>query len=148
MTKEELRPYIEKWSTKYDCPANIIYGVMKKESGLNHIVVRYENNYKWLYKPGEVKPATCSFDTEIVLQKVSYGLMQVMGAVFREYGFVGWLTELVNDVDRQVQYGVKHLSKKIKKYGLNGGISAYNAGIPSSTNQSYVNDVLKYSKEW
>lgn len=148
MTKDELKPYIIKWGEKYGVSPDIIYGVIMKESGGIPWAIRYERNYRWLYEPNKVKPSICSTESEEMLQKCSWGLMQVMGAVFREYGFTGWLTELATDVDRQIQYGVKHLSKKIKKYGVDRGISAYNAGIPVSSNASYVEGVKKFARSW
>ncbi len=140
---------IRKWSAKYEVDPALVYGVMMAEShGIPH-VVRYEKNYPWLFNPHGVKPLDCSLATETNLQQISWGCMQVMGATFRELGYRGWLTLLVNDTDRQVQYGVKYLAKQIKRFGsVERGVSAYNAGRPTKENQSYVNRVLNYMREW
>jgi soluble lytic murein transglycosylase-like protein len=148
MTKEELKTYIEKWATKYEIDPAIVFGIVMKESQGLPWAIRYEPAYKWLFEVNKVKPSICSVYTEEMLQKCSWGLMQVMGAVFREYGFEGWLTELATDIDRQIQYGTKHLAKKIKKYGVDRGISAYNAGVPISGNREYVEEVKKYARAW
>jgi soluble lytic murein transglycosylase-like protein len=86
-----------------------------------------------------------------MLQKTSFGLMQVMGAVFREYGFEGWLSQIVTSPELQLEFGCKHLSKKIRRYGKESGIAAYNAGSPRRkpdgkfVNQYYVDNVLRYA---
>jgi hypothetical protein len=102
----------------------LVYAVCRQESALNPLAVRFEPDYRWLWKPKEVKPRTCSLNTERALQKMSFGLMQVMGAVFREYGYQGWLTEIIARPDLQLDFGCKHLAKKIRKYGPDSGILA------------------------
>lgn len=139
---------------RFKIPASIVYGVCMTESGLEPLSVRYEPNYRWLFKPQEVRVKGCSVNTETMMQKTSWGLMQVMGAVFREYGYRGWLTAIINDVNAQVEFGCRHLSKKIVKYGQSAGILAYNSGSPIKnkaggfTNQYYLDKVLDASKQW
>lgn len=137
---------------KHNINSAIVYGIIKAESGYNGkfelTAARYEPTYQWLYKPQEVKPAICSLATETCLQRTSIGLMQVMGAVYREYGYRGWLTDLFKNIKLQLDYGCKHLAGKIKRYGELRGISAYNAGSPTSSNAGYVAKVVAYSKEW
>jgi hypothetical protein len=135
--------------------ADYAYGVCMAESNLNPYAVRYEPNFKWLWKPREVKPAGCSMDTETALQRTSIGLMQVMGAVYREMGYKGWLTEILASPKVQLTYGCDFLFRKIKKYGLEAGICAYNSGSPryledgkTFVNQYYLDRVLRYSSEW
>jgi soluble lytic murein transglycosylase-like protein len=83
-----------------------------------------------------------------MLQKTSIGLMQVMGGVYRQYGYKGWLSAIFSSPENQLDYGCRHLAAKIEKYGLSPGISAYNAGSPTNANQAYVDRVLKYAEEW
>lgn len=147
-TKLQLKPFIEKWAEKFAIDPALVYGVIMAESAGDSLAARFEPNYRYLLTPSLVRPAICSIQTEEILQKISIGLMQVMGAVYREYGYRGWLTSLFNDVDRQIQYGTKHLSKKVKKYGKARGISAYNAGVPTNKNTDYINKVLKFASEY
>jgi len=148
---DKINEQIVKFSKKYGLNPTIVYGICKQESTLNPLAARHEPDYKWVWKPKEVKPQFCSIDTERMLQKTSFGLMQVMGAVYREHGFTGWLTEVASNVELQLDYGCKHLSKKIAKYGRDGGIVAYNSGIPRTgtdgkyVNQYYLDNVLKYA---
>ena len=147
---EIIRSYADVNQVRRD----IVYGICARESAFDPFACRYEPNYRWLYSPSKVKPATCSLDTETMLQKTSWGLMQVMGGVFREYGFKGWLSSIPADPRIQLQYGCMHLATKIRKYGMEGGIAAYNAGIPDANrdgaidNPAYVQAVLKFSKEY
>ena len=128
----------------------LVYAVCRQESALSPLAVRFEPHYRWLWKPKEVKPRTCSLDTERALQKMSFGLMQVMGAVFREYGYQGWLTEVIVRPDLQLDFGCKHLANKIRKYGPDRGILAYNSGSPRKNsagayiNQYYLDNVMKF----
>jgi len=121
------------------------------ESGGETQAVRYEPKYKWLVNPAKVKPANCTKETEIVLQKTSWGLLQVMGAVAREYGFQGWLTELLNPA-RNLYYGIVHLITLEErgqtalgdKYNLDALISDYNDGTwRRMNNLEYVEKVKK-----
>jgi hypothetical protein len=150
MNRTEIISLIDEMAEKHGLEAGIVYGVCMQESQLNFLAVRYEPHYRWLWKPQEVRPRICSLETERTLQKMSFGLMQVMGAVFREYGFSGWLTNVVSSPRVQVEYGCKHLAKKIQKYGPDKGILAYNSGSPRKNaageyvNQYYLDNVLKY----
>lgn len=132
---------------------SIVYGVCKKESMFDQFAIRYELRYRYTINAHQLKPSICSATTELVLQKCSIGLMQVMGAVYREYGYSGWLSGLFINAETQLFYGCKHLSSKIDKYGLEKGIASYNSGTPiykkgELINQRYVDDVLLYSKEY
>lgn len=139
------------FARKHSLPPEIVYGVCVQESRLIPIAARFEPGYRWLYKVEEVCPPLCSKATEKNLQMTSFGLMQVMGAVYREYGYKGWLTALFNDTESQLEYGCRHLARKVKKYGLNEGILAYNAGSPRKNasgryvNEDYLKNILRHS---
>jgi len=154
MTKEEIKPYVEKYARLYGLKPEIVYGVCVQESGLNPYAARFEPNYKWLFRPSKVKPLLCSAVTEETCQKISWGLMQIMGAVFRELGFQGWLTEVLSSIDIQLDYGCRLLSVKINKYGLHDGILSYNSGSPIKgkdgkfINEHYYEGVIKHSQTY
>lgn len=91
--------------------------------------------------------------SEYIGQATSWGLMQVMGTVAREYHFSGWLTELCKP-SVGLEYGCTHLKAKIDRYGsVEAGIAAYNAGNvrknPDGTyvNQKYVSRVISIWKQ-
>ncbi|MBF0205196.1 MAG: lytic transglycosylase domain-containing protein [Desulfamplus sp.] len=154
-TPDTLKERIKVQAANFGLDPAIVYGICKQESGLNSAAVRFEPHYKWLFKPESVRPKICSVDTETVLQKTSFGLMQVMGAVFREYGYSDWLSVLPSSPETQLHYGCKHLSNLKRRFPKdNDYISAYNQGSPRKKtdrtyeNQHYVDNVLKYSKKW
>lgn len=93
-------------------------------------------------------------DAEFWGQQTSWGLMQVMGAVAREYGFKGkFLSELCDPVVG-VWHGCKKLAALRRRYAvLEDVIAAYNAGSPRKdihgryVNQPYVDKVLGRLKD-
>lgn len=135
-------------------PPALVLGIIETESGGNPCAARYEQNYRWTI-PSARRPGNCTQNTETVMQKTSWGLMQVMGAVAREYGYSGWLNSLT-DPETNITVGVTHLEKLhkrfFKKHGMGGVIAAYNAGSPrvgtdgKFVNQKYV-DLVKANAE-
>lgn len=149
LSKRTLKDLIEKYAAKHGLLAATVYAVVMAESGGDPGAARYESHWRWFSDPNKkLKPRTCSDPTEKILQMISIGLMQVMGANYREMGYQGWLTALFADPDAQMDYGCKFLKGKVAKYGLDGGISAYNAGSPTSSNQAYVDKVKRLAVAW
>lgn len=149
----EVMEFIKEYADQYGIPRKIAYGVCMKESGMNQFACRFEPLYKYLYSVESIHPTIESHATEKVLQMTSIGLMQVMGSVYREMGYKGWLSALFASPELQIMYGCRHLAGKIKKYGLTNGIAAYNSGSPvlingKLKNQDYVNDVLAFSDQY
>jgi soluble lytic murein transglycosylase-like protein len=152
---ENIKKAIKAKAEKHGLDPAIVYGVCMQESTLNPYAVRFEPKYRWLvYNTANLKPRECSIETEYALQKTSFGLMQVMGAVIREQGVSGWLTQAVGNVDMQLEYGCRHLKKKIQRYGLMEGILSYNSGSPRKDasgkyfNQYYYDRVTKFARGW
>lgn len=139
-------------AAKHGLPPWLVWAVCRQESAFDRCACRYEDRYRWLFDPSKVKPRICSLATEEIFQKTSWGLMQVMGAIYREYGYKGWLSAIPEDVESQLEYGCMHLAGKIKKYGLEGGIVSYNAGSPRKgddgkyVNQHYLDSVLSHKE--
>jgi len=133
-----------------------IMGIIETESSFNPYACRYEPNYKWLYKPEEFYVSYSStVETEIQFQKCSLGLMQLMGAVYREYGYKRPLPAVFEDIEAQVSYGIKHFAKFYHRYeSITAAIASYNAGSPRKTqtgryvNQRYVDKVLDNAQKW
>jgi len=105
----------------------LIAAFCKVESDYNTWAVRYEPEYRWLY--GDVRAMS---PTERKSQMMSYGLMQIMGAVARERGFKErYLTQLCTP-SIGITFGVKHLAwlRDSKGYSGDDLVSAYNQGSP------------------
>ena len=146
---------IKYYSNEYKLDTRIVYGICVTESSLQITAARFEPGYRYFYNPEEVRQKGCNVITEKAFQATSWGIMQVMGAVYRELGFRGILPLILSDIDTQLKYGCMHLSN-LKKRNPNGSdyIAAYNAGKPirditgKYKNQDYVNTVLKYSSKY
>lgn len=132
----------------------LLAAICMKESGGRRYAQRYEPGYRWLYKPDVfAKGLGCTLETEKIGQSTSYGLMQVMGAVFREYDFSGWFGQAF-DCETNINCGARHLARFLKRYDAPLAIACYNAGSPvyiddakTLKNQAYVDDVLKLWNE-
>lgn len=95
------------------------------------------------------RPSYSSRDTEWWGQQASWGPMQIMGAVAREYGFAGHFPLLCGPMG--VTFGCMHLSRLAGRFheahGWEGVAAAYNAGTPRHRpggtweNQAYVDKV-------
>jgi soluble lytic murein transglycosylase-like protein len=107
----------------------LVCAVIDKESEWDTWAVRYEpdflSRYVWpLYRVGKLPL------TEAHLRSMSFGLMQVMGQVAREFGFAGkFLTELC-DPRVGVEFGCRVLAKRLAEHGgiRNAALLAYNGG--------------------
>ena len=98
-----LRPTVKKKAKIYGLDPKLVAAIVYQESRGNIYATRYEPNFKRRYLDGKSKERLRgywpkqipTYDTEIMLRATSFGPMQVMGQVAREYGFEGqYLTEL------------------------------------------------------
>ena len=148
MTKIPHQDLIIVIANKHLLNPNLVAALVQTESSYNSDAVRYEKNYRWTLDPEKYcRPLKISQATELELQKFSWGLMQVMGAVSREHGYTGPLHRLCNP-DLGLEYGCLHFAKYFRKYNdLAKAISAYNGGPGavksdgSFSNQSYVDKI-------
>ena len=132
--------------TKID-PA-LVLGIIQVESGGDPNTARYEQNYRWVMRQAR-RPEACTENTETVLQKTRWGLMQVMGAEARELCYSGWLSRLI-DPELNIMTGICRLQTLFalwgEEQGMDGVIASYWGGAPRVTetgfvNQSYVDAV-------
>ena len=144
-------------SRQADLPPEMILAIIETESDGNPYAATYHANYSWINMQTK-RPAACHPNTESVLQRTAWGLMQIMGATARDMGFDEWLTELTIPVVN-IAIGMKYLAglseRYLESHGIDGVIAAYNAGSPKKTadgkyrNQAYVDKVknlmLKYA---
>lgn len=91
-------------------------------------------------------------DAEWWGQQASWGLMQVMGAVAREYGLKERFLTILCDPSRGVRYGCLFLKALLARYpgDVEDAVAAYNAGSARRAvsgkyvNQPYVDSVMSY----
>ncbi len=128
---------------------NLAIAIAGHESNFNCEVVRYEPDWEYIVQVAENSDRlVITYNTELVLQKCSWGAMQIMGSVTRELGFKGQLSTLVYPTNG-VNYGCRKLALLLKKYPNEfDAVSSYNQGSPKKEsnglykNQLYVNDVM------
>ncbi|MHA1827800.1 MAG: lytic transglycosylase domain-containing protein [Candidatus Heimdallarchaeaceae archaeon] len=156
-SKDSLIRIIKEEAKFKNLPDSILLGLVQVESGFNPFAVRYEPNYKYVKIVESLKPKNCSNNTEINLQKTSWGLFQIMGGTARYLGFDGWLTKLIIP-EINIEYGTLYFAtlyrRYVAKYGIAGVIAAYNAGSPrfddngNLINQHYVDKVMFNARNW
>ncbi len=126
----------------FSLPLGLVKAICFVESSFNEYALRYEPGYKWLVGSEEKLTAT-----ERMGQMCSWGLMQLMGGVAREYGYTGDFPRLcVPEVN--LNFGMMHVQKFYRKYqNWPDTIASYNAGRPVRigavyANQQYVDKVM------
>lgn len=134
---------------RFDVDPSLVRAVIHVESDWHPLRTRYEPNWKYLVTP-EVfaKSLGITNPTEVVMQSMSWGPMQVMGSVARELGFKDYLQKL-SEPELGLYYGCKKLqSFLIKHKSTEDAVASYNAGSPRKNssglfeNQSYVDKVF------
>lgn len=121
----------------------LLGAIVQVESGGDPWAVRYEATFSWISNPARhAANNRTTVETEIQLQRFSYGLCQIMGGKLRDMGFQAELP-LAFDPSMNLEYGAELLQRLTASYPvLQDAISAYNAGSPiKNTDGSYINQV-------
>lgn len=140
MTHDALVALVKQEAQKQGVPWEAVYAICMTESSGNEFAIKHESHYRWTFGSSLTLGETLG-------QKTSWGLMQIMGAVAREYGMTDQFSALW-DPAINLNYGIQHLKRLKAKHGTwPHAISAYNAGTPividgKYKNQGYVDKVL------
>lgn len=140
---------IKIYAKNYRIETALLAAVVITESNGNPWACRFEPRFTHTYSLSELSQLVgCSYSTMEMMQKTSWGLMQVMGSVAYELGLAAereennkWPTSLLNPY-RGLDYGCRHLRDKIDRYGAAPDVAyaAYNAGSPvMKTSGMYIN---------
>ena len=145
----DLTSLIKAAASRMDLPWELVQAICVTESSMNPWAIRYEPAYRWFYGTADALSPT-----ERAGQQMSWGLMQVMGAVAREHGFTGWFPSLCEPTVG-LNYGMRHLAGFYARYkNWPDAIASYNAGSPVKDqegryrNQAYVDRVLRHWNEY
>ncbi len=172
MNEEKLGEAIHLEAGRHNLPECLLHAIALVESGGDIYAYRVEPPYHYLWdvrahKPfrglttaerdNESAPSDFSYwpgisshDTEWWGQQASWGPMQVMGSVAREYGFndrFPGLCSAATGVGIGTLYLEKLKNRFYGQYGWRGVAAAYNAGSPrlqgdgTFINQDYVDRV-------
>lgn len=148
---------IKELGTEYSIDPRLIAAMCMVESEGDTWAVRYEKLWRHFLNPMRwAKLVRVSTATEEICQRMSWGLMQVMGTVARELGLKDDIPMLCRP-DIGLLYGVKKLrhcfnrataENRLGIINAQWAISAYNCGTPKLTisgrlkNQEYVDKVM------
>lgn len=147
-----LLPAIESAAQRHGLGACVLAGLVAQESAGDTWATRPEPLYKWLFgddsheRPRLKLPSLRRLvKLDLYEQRISFGLCQVMGAVAREHGWDGWLTELCRP-EIGLEYGARHLAWCLKRAGgdLAGGLLKYNGG----GDKSYPQKVQQWAQHF
>ncbi len=138
-------------AARHKLDPNWVIAVIQVETGGLSQRARFEPAWRYLHVPGvHSRRLVITEATERALQSFSWGPMQVMGSVAREWGYPDHLQTL-SDPIRGLEYGCKHLASMRKRFPTGRDwIAAYNAGHPrknpdgSYANEEYVKKVVGY----
>ena len=123
----------------FNLEPELVSAIVQVESGSQPYKVRYEPSWAYLFNVAQsAAKLGITVDTETVLQKCSWGYMQIMGSVARENGFSKDLPYLTDEFEN-IYYGCRQLAVLKKRYTEDDLISAYNAGTPRKENGQYLN---------
>lgn len=140
INKDELLRMALMKADEYGIRREWVFALIKIESNWDYYAVRFEPNWKYFFKPEYFAHENrITVGTEKTLQGCSFGLMQVMGTVAREFDHRGPILEMVQP-DVGLKYGCLKFLSLIRKYGYTmDSVAAYNAGAPIKENGIYVN---------
>lgn len=131
---------IEQECKALNIDADLIMAIVNAESAWNPNAIRYEENFNYLWHPQDHAEAEkITLETESTLQRMSYGLCQLMGANARWLGYDKPLMTLF-DPATNIKMGVKFFAQRCNQYSsIQDKISAYNAGTPRKKEGVYIN---------
>lgn len=120
--------------------ADLFTAIVNTESAWRPSAIRYEENFSYLWHPQDHADAEkITLETETVLQRMSYGLCQLMGANARWLGYDLPLMTLLAPATN-IKMGVRFFAQRCNQYSsIQDKISAYNAGTPRKKDGVYVN---------
>jgi soluble lytic murein transglycosylase-like protein len=140
---------IKSAARQHELDPHLVGAIVLQESAGMEMAMRFEPKWRFMYKPELFsKLNLTTLETERALQSMSWGLMQIMGTVAREWGHKGPMPELLG-IRLNLDIGCRHLKKKLNLYGEPDGIAAYNSGSPQKNsqgklfNQIYVDRIIK-----
>jgi len=131
ISKISLQRLARVMANDYGLNQALVCALCEVESSWIPWAVRHEDGYRWLWgaKRRELFDETPTHEfmemknrlgielkTEKFCQQTSWGLCQIMGAVARERGYRGWLTELC-DPATNLEWGCRHLRWMIEHAG-------------------------------
>lgn len=150
--KNSIRELISSVAANHGVDDNYLYSLVMVESAGKPWVSRIEYHYPYLVTPKLYSQKLgITESTEVMNQRTSYGLVQIMGGVARELGWQSHLPKIFTP-HINLNLGLTLIKKLMKKYDddMDKVSAAYNWGHASMDrttgkfkNQSYVDKINK-----
>ena len=156
MITPEIMKVIRQVANKHGLSPSLVAAIVEQESAGEVYTQRIEPDFRYFFDPLTFsRRLRVSVETERMCQATSWGLMQIMGAVCRERGFMKYFGEIFQP-EINLEYGCRHLKSFLDLYKTEvEAIASYNAGSPRKAsdgkgfvNQHYVNTVLELKKKF
>lgn len=145
-----LRAIVDEEAKAAGISARLIAAIITIESAWNPWAMHLETRFRYLMNVANHAQAThTTIETERELQKMAFGLMQLVGGTARAIGYKGPLTLLL-DPEVNIHWGSRYLRQIRVHYPNNvrDQVAAYNAGsvrldgAGRYVNQAYVDQVI------
>lgn len=131
--------------SRFQVDPKVIAAMIQTESEWRRLAFRHEENFSYVFKVQEFARALkCSEDLELVLQRSSFGYMQIMGGTARWLGFTRSLEKLFEPAVN-LEYGIKYYLHHAKRYSdVKDIVAAYNSGAAKKDKDGvYVNEMAR-----
>jgi soluble lytic murein transglycosylase-like protein len=135
MPPPELIALVRAAAATHGLDATLVCAVVEQESAWDAHAIRYEPGFRARYvAPLELTP------TEEIARSISWGLLQVMGQVAREHGFVEKFLSALCEPATGIDIGCAVLAAKLASAGGNvpRALALWNGGA----NAGYADEVL------
>lgn len=118
MDKSALISLARQKAQKYGIDGDLVCAIIEQESAWNPWAIRFEPGFYEHYIVPIIQSQHLS-KTEANARATSWGLMQTMGEVAREYGFGGTYLSALCDPESGIEIGCKYFSALLGKVGNN-----------------------------
>ena len=122
-------------AARHNLDPALVCAVVEQESSWEPHAIRYEPAFRSRYiAPLGLPP------TEEVARSISWGLMQVMGQLAREHGFIGKFLTALSDAQVGLEIGCTVLADKLKAAAgdVTKALNLWNGGA----NPNYAEEIL------
>jgi Transglycosylase SLT domain len=152
--RNAILPQVKARCEKSKIRWKLVDGIICRESAYDQWAVRYEKKVIDFQLPENFsKLNRTTIDSEVQLQKFSYGLGQILGTTARRLGFNGPLMQLC-EIDLNIFWTCKLIERLMVTYRFEDDvIAAYNMGSAirkkdgtDYVNQEYVDAVHAFMK--
>lgn len=139
MAKNDLIALAQRTAARYSLSPELICAICEQESSWCPFAIRYEPAFMSRYVAPLFTNNTIDA-TEAYARAMSWGLMQVMGQVAREFGFDGRFLSELSDPVAGVEIGCRVFARKLAAAGSNviHALQLWNGG----GNPNYASEVL------